>query len=282
MRRWKVLFGASFGMAMFFGASVGPAGADPGTHHVRDYSLRDGFPSPPSASDSLWYREDTRVGGGVTLTKNFGAPAGFGTGALALTTNDQNSAKAQLITRDDIYGASLATISNLGYSTWHSSTGSTTFTDANASYQLRIDLDGQNLNDPNSTDQTNLVYEPYWNDVEGSSPQHPEGILADTWQDWDATAGDWWSSKQIGNPAADPLDPSTIDPNCGFFHIEPGAGGPPFTRPSEVGLNCPAAKVVAVGVNVGSFNPNYVVAVDGLHFDIATDSYSFDFEPGTK
>jgi hypothetical protein len=268
--------GTAFAVGMFFGASVGPAGADPGTHRVLEPTLHDGFPSSPSATDTGWYREDTRVGGGVTLTKNFGAPPGLGDGSLALTTNDQNSAKAQLITRHEIYGASLADVSNLGYSTWHSATGSTTFTDANASYQLRIDLDGQNLNDPNTTDQTNLVYEPYWNDVEGTSPQHPEGIQPDTWQDWDATGGDWWSSKQIGN--ADASD----TPPCGTFHIEPGAGGPPFTRPSEVAANCPDAKVVAVGVNVGSFNPSYVVAVDGLHFNIGADNFAFDFGPGPK
>ena len=78
MRQWKAVVGALFAVGMFFGASVGPASADPEPTMCGITRLHDGFPSPPSASDSVWYREDTRVGGGVTLTKNFGAPAGFG------------------------------------------------------------------------------------------------------------------------------------------------------------------------------------------------------------
>ncbi|MDQ6698432.1 MAG: hypothetical protein M3Z46_13345 [Actinomycetota bacterium] len=278
--RWKTLTALAFGTAMVCGATAGPVAADPGPHMVRDNTLHDGYPNPPQETDNGWYREDTQVGGGVTLTSNFGAPSGFGGGALALTTNDQSSAKAQLNTRDDVYGEPLFQFTNFLYQTWHSATGSTTFPDADASYQVRVDIDG-NLS--TTGDQTNLVYEPYWNDIEGPAPQHPEGIKADTWQSWDATRGDWWSSKQIGSPPpTNPMDPPVVDPNCGLFHVEPGGGGPPFTQPSAVAAGCPKAKVVFVGVSVGSYNPSYVVAVDDLQFTRGADVYSFNFEPGTK
>lgn len=278
MSRWKMAVGSAFAFMVVVGATVGPASADAGTHRVFEPILHDGYPSTPSATDSGWYRQDTRVGGGVTLTNDFGSPDGPNGGSLALTTNDQNSAKAQLNTNDDVLGISLGLVSNIGYSTWHSSAMSG-FSDADASYQLRVDLDG----DLSTTgDQTNLVYEPYYNDVEGPSPQHPEGIVPDAWQSWDATGGNWWSSKQIGNPAADPMVPSTRDPNCGFFHIEPGAGGPPFTQPSAVAANCASARVVQIGVNAGSFNPNYIVAVDDLHLNIGAANYNWDFGPGAK
>jgi len=210
--------------------------------------MHDGYAANPSATDVGWYREDTRVGGGVTLTTNFGGAPSFGGGSLALTTNNQNSAKAQLFTSDDVRGKDLITIGATSYSTYHSSLTGTVNDDP--SYQLRIDLDGDLST---TSDQTNLVYEPYWNDTEtgigGGMPQHPEGLTDDTWQQWNTTNGTWWSSKQIGNANGSSGAP------CGSFHIEPGAGGPPFTTPGQVGTGCPGAKVVKIGLNVGSSNP---------------------------
>ena len=63
------------------------------------------------------------------------------------------------------------------------------------------------------------------------------------------------------------------------FSVAPGAGGPPFTTPGTVGANCPGATVLEVGVDVGSYNPDYTVAVDGLRLQTATDSYTWDFGP---
>lgn len=244
----RLIGGALVGGALIVATSA-PVGAATSTDRVIEASMRDGYAVSPSASDALWYREDTRVGGGVTQTKVFGAPAGFGDGALALTDNSTNTAKAQLMTSSHVRGTLLATVTGLDYWTYNSSTTSPAIADA--SYQLVIDPDG----DPNTANNTTLVYEPY---NQNTTP------VQDTWEHWDATNGNWWSSKQI---------------TCDAFSVAPGAGGPPFTTPGTVGANCPGATVLEVGVDVGSYNPNYTVAIDGLRLQTATDSYTWDFGP---
>jgi hypothetical protein len=49
-----------------------------------------------------------------------------------------------------------------------------------------------------------------------------------------------------------------------------------------VALNCPGAEVLSIGVNVGSNNPNYVTAADGVVFETVADRHIFDFGPGSK
>src|SRR4051812_16325427 len=136
------------------------------------------------------------------------------------------------------------------------------FNDGNAHLDLEVDIDG----DLSTTaDRTTLVYETYWNDTEGTDPQHSEGILPDEWQFWDAIAGGWWSTENVA---------------CGDeFTVEATAGGPPNTRPGDIANNCNGAKVVSLSVAVGSFNPNYIVAVDGVHFETVNNTYTWDFGP---
>jgi hypothetical protein len=246
--------GAVFVTALAVGPAL-PASAATTTRGVVDSQLRHGYPSSPSASDGNWYMEDTRVGGGVTIANNFGGAPG--SKALVLTTNDTNAAKAQLFTYQDVRGVPLGDVTDLSYSTYQSSTQSG-IADADPAYQLRVDVDGDLST---TSDQTNLVYEPYWND-NGADESQP--LTADVWQSWDATEGNWWSSKQI---------------TCGDFSVAPGAGGPPFTTPAAVAAGCPGALVAAIGVNVGSFNPNYIVAADGIHFQTANIDVTWDFGP---
>ena len=240
-----------------------PASAATTVSPVSEAQLQDGRPSSPSDTDPHWYRQDTTTGGGVTLTKDFGAPPPpqeLGDGALALTTNAQNSAQAQLVTYHHVYGTPLTDVADISYWTYHSSQ-TTGFADGNAAIDLRVDIDG----DLSTTDdRTTLVYETYWNDTEGTDPQHPEGTVPDTWQFWDAIAGGWWSTKTFA---------------CGDFVVEGTAGGPPNTRPGDVANGCPDAKVVSLAVTAGDFNPNYVVAVDGIHFETSTNAYFWDFGP---
>ena len=119
-RSWRVLIGGAFASALGIGATVGPASAATVTQRVIESTLKDGNRPNGDASDTSWYREDTHVGGGVTLTRDFGGPTGFGDGSVALTTNDQASAKAQLYT-NQVNGTSLATITELSYWTRSSS-----------------------------------------------------------------------------------------------------------------------------------------------------------------
>jgi hypothetical protein len=52
-------------------------------------------------------------------------------------------------------------------------------------------------------------------------------------------------------------------------------GGPPTYTLSGLQGDCPNAVVVGFGVNVGTFNPNYVVETDLVDFNGTT----YDFEP---
>ena len=257
MRSLKVLAAAVIAGAIVLGPGL-PVFADTTTLGVSDLVIHDGYAPTPSATDSIWYREDTRPGGSVFSTRTFGAPTGLGDGALVLSTIGDNNAKAQLLTSYGVRGTALADVTALSYWTYQSLlTGS--IADAGPSFQLRVDVDG----DLNTTaDVTNLVYEPYWNDTEGPSPQHP--LAPNTWQFWDTTGGQWWTSKQI---------------TCGAFSVAPGAGGPPVTSPSAVATNCAGAKVLEIGVNVGSYNPNYLVAVDGIHFHAGAVDQTWNFGP---
>lgn len=260
MRWWKIALGVGFASALAFGPTVAATAATT-TVRVTQSSLRDGYPSNPSSSDNLWYRMDTRVGGGVTLVKPGdtgnpipAAPSPLEPGSLALTTNNTGTAKAQLLTTGNgVRGTLLANVTGLGYSTYQVSTSPSI---ADASFQLVIDTDG-NFN--TTGDSTTLVWEPYEN-----TDQH--AVIPDQWQAWDTTGGNWWSSKQITC-------------NGGLFTVAPGAGGPPFTTPAAVAAGCPGAVVAAIGVNVGSNNAGYTVAVDGVHFDTLTSSTTWDFGP---
>lgn len=255
MRWWKIALGVGFASALALGPTVAATAAT-NTVRVTESSLRDGYPANPSSSDNLWYRMDTRVGGGVTLTKDFGAPPGFGDGSLALTTQNTNTAKAQLLTTGNgVRGTALAAVTDLSYWTYQSSTTSPPIADA--SWQLVVDTDG-NLN--TTADQTTLVWEAY----NGNDTTQP--IVPDQWQFWDTTGGQWWSSRAISC-------------NGGAFTLAAGHGGPPFTTPAAVAAGCPGAVVAAIGVNVGSSNPNYTVAVDGVHFETLTSSTTWDFGP---
>jgi hypothetical protein len=248
---------ASAGVVVLVG-TLGPAVAETATYLVRNPQLKDGLPDTPSASDVNWYREDTRTGGSTTLTKEFGGPTGLGDGSLKLTTDNTDAAKAQAITYHRVRDTVLLTVTNLSYWTYQSLANGA-IADSGPSFQLRVDIDG-NLS--TTGDVTNLVYEPYWNDTEGPAPQQP--LAPDTWQFWNATNGQWWSTKRI---------------ECGLFVVEPGAGGPPFTTPSAVGTNCIGSRVIAIGANVGTFNRNYIVGVDGIRIQTATDDFTWDFGP---
>lgn len=215
--------------------------------------MKDGNRPNLNASDTSWYREDTRPGGGVTLSRKYGSPDPnqFGDGSVVLTTNDKVDAKAQLYT-SQVNGTPLATITDLSYYTYHDGS-QLGFAQGDVAYQLQVDLNGPNVSGGFAT----LTFEPYLN------PQI-QAVQPDTWQFWDATAGNWYTSRDI---------------NCGTLVISASAGAPPFTNPTEVGLNCAGATVVGLGINIGSYNPSFITATDGVHFATATDSYTADFGP---
>jgi len=200
-------------------------------------------------SSSNWHSVDTRPGGAVEFTNEYGAPAGLGTGSLELTTDATNEAKADYWT-EEVAGTPLSAVTDLSYWTYQAPTPQPPV--AAASYQVAVDLNGSA-----EGGFTNLVYEPYWNGA----------IVPATWQQWDVDSGLFWSSRTV---------------TAGTCAVVSGAGGPPFYTLAGLQATCPDAVVLAIGVNVGTYNPGYTVATDGVQFNETVYNFEVGRSPATK
>jgi len=189
---------------------------------------------------TTWTQDDTRGGGTVAWTAAYGAPAGLGSSSLQLATTASPLDKAGLYTHA-MAGTRLADVTDLGYWTYQHVSP---IPEGDASFQLQVET---------GCGFTTLVYEPYWNGT----------VVPRTWQHWDVDSGMFWSSRTV---------------TCGTSTLVAGAGGPPLYTLSQVRTLFPNATVVGIGVNVGSNNPGYTVAVDGVQFNDTT----YDFETGTR
>ena len=224
------------------GVFTTPAFATTTSVTVNSYSV--GYPATLTPGDTTWYTEDTRTGGAIAFTNAYGAPGGLGAGSLQMTTDVTNAAKSQLIS-NQFAGTPLSNVSTLSYWTYQA-TGALNPPSADASFQLQVNLAG---NVSGASDYTTLVYEPYWN----STP------TPGTWQQWDMTTGAFWSSRTVDGLTA-------------------GHGGAPFYTIAQVLALDPNAVVLGIGVNVGSYNPNYTVATDGITFGTSAGATVFNFE----
>lgn len=186
-----------------------------------------------------WSTADTRPGGAVNFIEDASSP--LPTGALQLTTDATNAAKAQYMHAANV---PLSSITDLSYATKQVSGPAT----ADASYQLAVDLNGTDT--PGGF--TTLVYEPYWNGT----------VTPTDWQTWNVTNGQFWSSSTVSD---------TEGGNC---NVKAGAGGAPFYTLSQLQADCPNAVVTGFGANVGTYNPNYNVEVDAFNFNGTT--YNFE------
>ena len=171
---------------------------------------------------------DNRPGGGINFISDALAPSGAG--ALQLTTDATTAAKAQLMRAETV---PLASVTQLSYYTRQ--TGATP-PSGDPSFQLAVFLDGT------AASFTNLVYEPYWNGA----------VLPGAWQSWDVYSGNFWSSRTV---------------TLGACSVTAAPGGPPAYTLATIKANCPSAVVVAYGLNVGTFNPNYTVEADLFNFN---------------
>ncbi|HEX8286784.1 MAG TPA: hypothetical protein VF556_02245 [Pyrinomonadaceae bacterium] len=187
-----------------------------------------------------WSTADTRPGGAVNFVEDSTAPSGVG--ALQLTTNGTNEAKAQYMHSANV---PLNEVTELSYYTKQLSGPPT----AAPSYQLPVCLGGIAANG-DCIGFTNLVYEPYWNGT----------VVNNTWQKWDVDGGQFWSSSTYSS---------------GACSVVSGAGGPPFYTLAGLEASCPSAVVIGLGVNIGTYNPNYNVYTDLVNLNGTT----YDFEP---
>jgi hypothetical protein len=198
-------------------------------------------------NSTSWHQLDTRPGGAVHFTEEYGAPAGLGEGSLELTTDATTAAKADYYTFAHA-GTAIGDVDTLSYWTFQAPEAQPPT--AAASYQVQIDVNGDAAGG-----FTTLVYEPYWNGV----------VVPATWQQWDVDAGLFWSSRNL--------------PECGLVA---GAGGPPLYTLAQVQAACPTAVVLGIGVNIGTFNPGYTVATDGVTFNETTYDFEVGRRPATK
>jgi hypothetical protein len=192
------------------------------------------------ADEQGWSTADTRPGGDVNFVTDATSP--LPTGALQLTTDATNEAKAQYL---KAVNTPLSSVTDLSYSTKQVSGP----VHADPSYQLLVDLNGTTT--PGGF--TTLVYEPY---------QQATPIIPGAWQTWDVDAGQFWSSRSFSE---------------GTCTTVAGAGGAPFYTLAGLQATCPNAEVVGFGVNIGTFNPGYDVYTDAVSFDATT--YNFELVP---
>jgi len=196
------------------------------------------------AHDDGWSTSDTRPGGTVQFVYDPSSPAPDG--ALQLATDSTNQAKAQFMHQAN---SALADVKNLSYSTKQVAAS---FNNGTASYQLVVCLTGVTNDTCNGF--TTLVYEPYNNG---------ETVNQGAWQTWSNVAsGQFWSSKTFTDSA---------NTACA---VQAGAGGPPFYSLSTLSTNCPKAQVIGFGVNIGTYNPGYVINVDNVMFN----DWTYDFQ----
>lgn len=211
-------------------------------------------PGNPGASPSAypapgWWSDDTRANGMVVLDGRFGAPADLGCTAAVFTTGastpSPSADKAQLISFEKA-GASLSSITSISYWSYRSSTST-----GGPAIALALNVYVTGTTVPGGA--AVLVFEPY-HQSGGNA-----GIEEDTWQHWDATAatagdGRWWTSK-ISNSGS-----------------TPGSQANPQSWAAFQALYSDA-KLLGYGFNIGSVNPNMVVAGDALTFGTTTTDF---------
>lgn len=196
------------------------------------------------ANTQGWSTADTRPGGTVSYVTDNSADAPYPSGALQLTTDSTTAAKAQYMHAGS---GSINDVTELSYYTKQVSGPPT----ADPSYQLGINTAGG---------FTTLVFEPYWNTAQGP-------VVNGVWQKWNVASGLFWSSKTV---------------TCSNGVLVAGAGGPPLYTLQQVQTMCPEATVVDFGVNIGTYNPDYVVRTDGVDFNGTTYNFELTNTPNDK
>ncbi len=187
--------------------------------------------------------KDASVSGGMATYVD-GAPAGLGASSLELKTTSDVTSKAVYAHPENMKLSDVTSASYWTKQVAASSDGSS------ASMVLGVDLNGD------GTWDTNLVFEPYWQN--NLSPD-PAPVSKGDWQKWDVKGGALWSSRAFGS---------------GDAAIQAGSGGAPFYTLDNILANYPDAKLTGIGVSVGSYNPDYTIDVDGVQLNGTT--YNFE------
>jgi hypothetical protein len=192
----------------------------------------------------------------TTFVSGPGTPP-LGGGSAQLAVGSGGNSAAQL--RNTGYaGTALADLSELSYWTYVDVDGS----GGQAPYIiLQLDLDG------NGTVDDLLFFEPVYQTAT-FFPSNPQpALLLDTWQEWDALEGGWWSLNGLagatpGTGVKSIDDYLAVEPDATIVNSANGDGG---------------VRLVA-GFGAGAWD-NFVGNVDGFTIGIDGDSTTYDFEP---
>lgn len=188
-------------------------------------------------SDMMGWVDGSLAGGTVSYVDD--APAGFGSASLELKTDATTAAKAAYGRAVDMPLSDVATLS------YYTKQVAVSTPEGSASLALGVDLDGD------GTWDTSLVHEPYWRDALGDAAP----VLPNEWQQWDVLSGVFWSSRSVQGLVGTP-------------------GGPATYTFGQILADYPNAKLVTLGVNIGTYNPSYTILVDG----ITLNDTVYDFE----
>jgi len=196
--------------------------------------------------------ENVADGGEVTFTDEFGAPPGFGTGALKLQTGLTNSSRAQLNSTQDA-GMLLDDIKDVSYWTYKSSDSAIGSDAQGPSINIAILADGVGS-------FTTLVFEPIYTPGNGGNSAY--GLSE--WKFWDASGEAlWWSTQSV--PGV-----------CGINILPVNCGGDPYyAKFDDIKTANPDAVILGYAMNLGTWNPYIIAAVDGF----TVGEKTFDFEP---
>lgn len=192
---------------------------------------------------------DISVSGGSASYVD-GAPAGLGANSLELKTTSDVNAKATFAHQEDMPLNQLTDASYWTKQVAASSDG------GSAAMTLAVDLNGD------GTWDTNLVFEPYWQN--NTSPDATP-VVKGEWQKWDVASGLFWSSRNFGD---------------GDAALKAGSGGAPFYSLANIKANYPNARLMAVGVSVGTYNTDYIIDVDGINVNGTV--YNFEKTAGNS
>ncbi|MCK4302721.1 MAG: right-handed parallel beta-helix repeat-containing protein, partial [Candidatus Eisenbacteria sp.] len=209
-----------------------------------------------------WFVADTRAAGTGTFIEGPGNPP-LGTGSFEMTTTGSNDDKVQLLT-DAYHDTLLREIDGMNYQTYRSSS-SIAWGGVLPAINLRVDVDSDDVVD------TYLVYEPYLN---GVVPELDNWQFQDAYQGGDAL---WWSSHSIPgaltrSPAVPWSDIVAANPDARILE-DPDSPINSSKAPDPSNLQG------SFGVNLGSWNPSFIGAVDALTISVCGDAVTYDFEP---
>jgi hypothetical protein len=231
------------------------------------------YSATPTAGQ--WFQSDVRTGGsasvadltglGGNLENNQPSP----TGAAKLTTNDTNSAKAEVgVTGNYGTAGDILSSMDISYSYYrHNDPG----TNQAAAPSLKLTFYNASYSSSGNDGYVTLVYEPYWNQPgsAGSAVNPP----SDQWQSVNIsyTNGLFWQNGGFGQTNS--------------------AGGPPLKTLSDWASTFnsafSAADLLYIGMGVGTYNPGQTDYFDNVDINYTNsasgDAYSasYNFNPAS-